>query len=52
MGDSGGNDAVERGVEIETFSHASLSLEDLFVKVVQDGLGGPAGAPVAEGAGR
>ena len=46
---------VERGVEIESFSRASLSLEDLFVKVVEGGLGGPAGAdaaPVAEEAGR
>ncbi len=31
---------VERGVEIESFSRASLSLEDLFVKVVRDGFDG------------
>src|SRR6185295_7711718 len=42
---------VERGVEIESFEIASLPLEDIFVKVVKEGLGldqGKSGPPVAE----
>ena len=30
---------VERGVEIESFQVASLPLEDIFVKVVREGIG-------------
>ncbi len=51
---------LERNVEIESFSHATLPLEDIFVKVVSEGLGldrgrsGPptVDEPVAAGASR
>jgi ABC-type uncharacterized transport system ATPase subunit len=42
---------VARGVVIESFSVASLPLEDVFVKVVREGLGldhGQSGPPVPE----
>ena len=39
---------VERGVEIESFSAASLPLEDVFVKVVREGLGLDHGRSAAE----
>jgi ABC-2 type transport system ATP-binding protein len=42
---------LDRGVEVESFSLASLPLEDIFVKVVREGLGldqGQSGAPETE----
>ena len=42
---------LERGVEVESFSIASLPLEDIFVKVVREGLGldhGESGPPASE----
>jgi len=42
---------LDRGVEVESFSLASLPLEDIFVKVVREGLGldhGQSGPPTAE----
>jgi ABC-2 type transport system ATP-binding protein len=42
---------LERGVEVESFSIASLPLEDIFVKVVREGLGldhGESGPPANE----
>jgi ABC-2 type transport system ATP-binding protein len=42
---------LDRGVEVESFSLASLPLEDIFVKVVREGLGmdhGESGSPTAE----
>ncbi|TMQ69633.1 MAG: ATP-binding cassette domain-containing protein [Candidatus Eisenbacteria bacterium] len=42
---------LDQGVEVESFEVASLPLEDIFVKVVREGLGldhGQSGPPVAE----
>ncbi len=42
---------LDRGVEVESFAVASLPLEDIFVKVVREGLGldhGQSGPPTAE----
>jgi ABC-2 type transport system ATP-binding protein len=42
---------IERGVEIESFEIATLPLEDIFVKVVKEGLGldqGASGPPIPE----
>jgi len=42
---------LDRGVEVESFSLASLPLEDIFVKVVREGLGldhGESGPPTAD----
>ena len=42
---------VERGVRVESFSIASLPLEDIFVKVVREGLGldgGESGPPTVD----
>ena len=42
---------LDRGVEVESFSLASLPLEDIFVKVVREGLGldhGQSGPPTEE----
>jgi ABC-2 type transport system ATP-binding protein len=42
---------LDRGIEIESYSIASLPLEDIFVKVVQEGLGldrGMSGPPTAD----
>jgi ABC-2 type transport system ATP-binding protein len=42
---------LDRGVEVESFAIASLPLEDIFVKVVREGLGldqGVSGPPVGE----
>ena len=44
-------DLLDRGVEIESFSVASLPLEDIFVKVVREGLGldrGQSGPPTVD----
>ena len=42
---------VEQDVEIETFSHSVMPLEDIFIKVVREGLGldhGLSGPPIAD----
>ena len=42
---------LDRGVEVESFAQASLPLEDIFVKVVREGLGldhGQSGPPTEE----
>jgi ABC-2 type transport system ATP-binding protein len=42
---------LDRGVEVESFELATLPLEDIFVKVVREGLGldhGQSGPPVPE----
>jgi ABC-type uncharacterized transport system ATPase subunit len=42
---------VEQDVEIETFSHSVMPLEDIFIKVVREGLGldhGLSGPPIGD----
>jgi ABC-2 type transport system ATP-binding protein len=42
---------VEQGAEIESFSHSAMPLEDIFIKVVREGLGldhGRSGPPTAD----
>jgi len=42
---------VEQGVELESFSHSVMPLEDIFIKVVREGLGldhGQSGPPTAD----
>jgi hypothetical protein len=42
---------LDGGLEIESFDHATLPLEDIFVKVVREGLGldhGASGPPTVD----
>ena len=42
---------MDQGVEIESFSHSFMPLEDIFIKVVREGLGldhGQSGPPTAD----
>jgi len=42
---------VEQGVDLESFSHSVMPLEDIFIKVVREGLGldhGQSGPPTAD----
>jgi hypothetical protein len=42
---------MEQGVDIEAFSHSAMPLEDIFIKVVREGLGldhGKSGPPTAD----
>jgi ABC-2 type transport system ATP-binding protein len=42
---------VEQGVELEAFSHSAMPLEDIFIKVVREGLGldhGQSGPPTVD----
>jgi ABC-2 type transport system ATP-binding protein len=46
---------VDQDVEIESFSHSAMPLEDIFIKVVREGLGldhGQSGPPTADDIGQ